>query len=70
MELDILKDLIARAAFTRKDMYARHEVLKAQRTSENFELFVKSVDDFNTVLKELPQYMRIAPICYHTPSES
>jgi hypothetical protein len=70
MELDILKKLIASAASTRKGMYDRHEILQNQRTAENFELFVKAVDEFNSVLKELPQYMRIAPICYPTPSES
>jgi hypothetical protein len=69
MELDLLKNLIAKAAFTRKDMYAKHEILQNQRTPENFERFVKSVDEFNSVLKELPQYMRIAPICHPTAYE-
>lgn len=69
MQLEILKNLIARVAETRKNMYFSHDKLKLNRNPENFQLFVKSVDDFNKTLQHLPDYMRTAPYCHPSDRE-
>lgn len=61
MQIEDLKDLIGRAAETRAKMYISHKNLRHSRTRNNYEDFVQTVDDFNNILKELPDYMRVMP---------
>lgn len=61
MQIEDLKDLIGRAAEMRAKMYISHKTLKLSRTPDNYEDFVQTVDDFNKILRELPDYMRVMP---------
>lgn len=61
MQIEDLKDLIGKAAEMRAKMYISHKTLKQSRTLDNYEDFVQTVDDFNKILRELPDYMRVMP---------